>query len=50
LSLEDEKLELFDPEVLKLSFVKLKPWFENEAMISKTKNPSTLVRSERKKI
>jgi len=50
LSLEDEELELFDPKVLKLSFIELEPWFEDEAMISKTKNPSTLVRSEREKI
>ncbi len=50
LSLEDEELELFDLEVLKLSFVELEPWFEDEAMISKTKKLSTLVRSERKKI
>jgi hypothetical protein len=34
-SLEDEKIKLFDPEVLKLSQVKLKPWLEDEAMISK---------------
>jgi len=29
-SLDDEKLELFDLEVLELYFVKLEPWFENE--------------------
>jgi hypothetical protein len=34
-SLENEELKLFDPEVLKLSTIKLEPWFEDEAMISK---------------
>jgi hypothetical protein len=34
-SLEDEKLKLFDSEILKLSPIKLEPWFEDEAMISK---------------
>jgi hypothetical protein len=34
-SLENEELELFDLEVLKLSFVELEPWLEDEAMISK---------------
>jgi hypothetical protein len=29
---EDEKLELFDSEVLKLSHIKLEPWFEDEAI------------------
>jgi hypothetical protein len=32
-TLEDE--ELFDPKVLKVSCVKLEPWLEDEAMISK---------------
>jgi hypothetical protein len=41
LSLEDEELELFDLEVLKLSFIELEPWIEDEAMISKRENPST---------
>jgi hypothetical protein len=35
LSLHDEKLELFDLKILKLSHVKLEPWFEDEAIISK---------------
>jgi hypothetical protein len=35
LTLEDEKLELFDPKVLELSQVNLKPWLENETRISK---------------
>jgi hypothetical protein len=34
-SLEDENIELFDPEVLELSQVELKPWLEDEARISK---------------
>jgi hypothetical protein len=34
-SFEDEELELFELEVLELSLIKLEPWFENEAMISK---------------
>jgi hypothetical protein len=34
-SLEDEVLKLFDLEVLKLSFIVLEPWFEDEAMIFK---------------
>jgi len=34
-SLENKKLELFDLEVLELSFVDLEPWLEDEAMISK---------------
>jgi len=34
-SLEDEELELFDPEILELSSVELKPWFEDEVVISK---------------
>jgi len=34
-SLEDEKLELFDLEVLEPFFVKLVSWFEDEAMIFK---------------
>jgi hypothetical protein len=34
-SLEDEKLKLFDLEILELSPIKLEPWFEDEAMISK---------------
>ncbi len=48
-SLEDEELELFDLEVLKLSFIELEPWFEDEATISKKENPSTWVRSEKEK-
>jgi hypothetical protein len=35
LSIEDEKLKLFDLEFLKLSRLELKPWLEDEAMISK---------------
>jgi hypothetical protein len=35
LSFEDERLELFELEVLELSPIELEPWFENEAMISK---------------
>jgi hypothetical protein len=34
-SFEDEKLKLFESEVLELSPIELKPWFENQAMISK---------------
>jgi len=34
-SLENEKLELFDSKIMKLSHVKLESLFENEAMISK---------------
>ncbi len=45
LSIEDEKLKLFDLEFLKLSRLELKPWLEDEAMISKWKNPSTWVRT-----
>ncbi len=48
-SLEDEELELFDLEVLKLSFIELEPWFQDETMIFKRENPSTWVRSEREK-
>jgi hypothetical protein len=40
-SLEDEELELFDLEVLKLSFIELEPWFQDETMIFKRENPST---------
>ncbi len=36
-SLDDEKLELFDLEVLELYFVKLEPWFENEPWSSNEK-------------
>jgi hypothetical protein len=34
-SLEDEKIELFDPKVLEPSQVELKPWLEHEARIPK---------------
>ncbi len=44
-SLEDENIELFDPEVLELSQVELKPWLEDEARISKWENLSTWVRT-----
>jgi hypothetical protein len=37
LSLEDEKLKLFDLEFLKLSPLELKPWLEDKAMISNEK-------------
>ncbi len=46
-SLENEELELFDLEILELSLIE--PWFEDEAMIFKWKNPSTWMRSEREK-
>jgi hypothetical protein len=34
-TLEDEKLEQFDPKLLEISCVKLEPWLEDEATISK---------------
>ncbi len=40
-SLENGELEIFDLEVLELSFVELEPWLEDEAMISKWENDST---------
>jgi hypothetical protein len=35
-SFEDEELELFESKVLELFPIEVKPWFENEAMISKS--------------
>jgi len=34
-TLEDEELEQFDPKLLEVSCVKLEPWLEDEATISK---------------
>ncbi len=42
-TLENE--ELFDPKVLEVSCVKLEPWLEDEAMISKWKKPSCKTRT-----
>ncbi len=34
-TLEDEELEQFDPKLLEVSHIKLEPWLEDEATISK---------------